>query len=346
MANISKYEEANIHEFTKVIARHAFQFLNGRINKIVRARRIVFSKERAVDVGINNIIVASSAHGIIRVNVDFVLEINRFNKRRGIPPMSVETAILMIIGNIAHELSHCDQRNQVIAGDEQTNVFTTTELDPELIAEIANDVRTAMWLEAHEKEIQEEFNISIKMSTFRKNSLYLQINRKLGNPVDLHHWIPLKDSFEGFILSFGDLIGVKEIEKFIEYLKKKGIKNFSLVHTITQKEPIQYDFGDFEEIHKSKFLTDAMMDMLIDEIFIHTPIFVSYMEIEKDEATFYILKSRKKFKCNSYSDGIPDNVSRAFGSLSTLPKNTSKKVLKFFDDPMLLDISEMDDEIA
>lgn len=346
MVNISKYDEENIHEFTKIIARHAFEYLNGKVNKIVKARRLVFSIERAVDVGINNIIIASSAHGIIRVNVDFVLELNRFYQRNGLPPMDVDTAICVIVGNIAHELSHCDQRVRVVAGETQTNVFTTTELDNEMIEEISNDIRTANWLEAHEDEIQKEFGISVKMSTYRENSLYLKLNKSLGNPVNIHHWIPMKDSFEAFLLSLGDLVGIKDIEKFVEYMKKKGIKNFSLVHTIISKEPLQYNFGDFERIHRSEALTSALMEMLIDEIFIHKPVFVTYMEIEKDEVTFYILKSKKHSIHNTSFDGIPDNVSSAFASLSTLPKRTSKKILKFFKNPMLIDIGEMKDEIA
>lgn len=330
MVNTIEYEEDFIHEFTKTIARHAFEFLNGRINKVVRARHLVFTMERAVDVGTNFIIVGSSMYGIITMNTDFLLECNRLNIRKGSAPLSADSATMMIVGHIAHELSHCDQKLSLNVNPDKS-VFIDEELTTVLINEIANELRTVKWLTEHEKEIQKEFGIKSKATQYSTNSVYLKKNEELGNPITIQNWIPYNNVFEAFIRALGDIIGLKDgnkVEKFIEYLKSKGIRNFALVHNINLKNAYEYNFGDFERIKNSEYLSNAMLDILIDEILIHTPSFMTYMEIEKHKATFYVLKSKTRPK-KDFS-GVPDNVSTGFYSIHALPSDLDKKIRKFF----------------
>jgi glycosyltransferase involved in cell wall biosynthesis len=124
-----------VYEYTKMVARHAYNFANGRINPTIKAKYLKFSLERDIDIGINRTVMGSSIPGgVIFINIDSLKEVNSCRMRNGLGGLDEEKALGLIVGVVFHELSHCEQNIKLLT---QSKKDKTT---PEIFFEKADEV--------------------------------------------------------------------------------------------------------------------------------------------------------------------------------------------------------------
>lgn len=328
-----------IYEYTKIIARHAFEFMNGRINPTIRARGIKFSLERDIDIGINQIVSGSSVTGIVYVNIDCLKEVNNALIRKGSKGLSESKALGFVVGVIAHELSHCEQNISMFMSleNDKTQVHKMfdefndvesgkkNEIDIPTRIEIANELHTIEWLDAHFDEIKKEFP-GIDLSYYKLTSSYLLLNEKCNNPVKLSDYHTFKSPYQAFLSLLSSVMGINNIEKLIELFNEQGIHNFYMIHDINKvhggKNRVNmYWLGSIKSLEQSDSICDALIDTILEEIILPQPFFTSGYAMHEDTSgttvSFIMLSMNGKHVYGNSK--FPDNISTLFKAIRTIP---------------------------
>jgi hypothetical protein len=320
--------------------------MNGKINPTIKSKRLVFSMERDVDLGINNIIAGSSITGAVYVNIDCLKEANSNLLRNGEPGLSEPQALGYLVCVIAHELSHCEQNISLFCTEkgsdtEPKKIFgklsnirkgKRIDIDIPTKIEIANELNTIKWLTDHKAEIEREFK-GIDISYYIDSSVYLYMNKKLGNPITLADYHTYKSNYQAFINFLGSIMGIRDMNKFIQLCHERDIHDFYVQHDINReyngKNRINmYWLGDMKTLEESESLCSALIETLLDEVVLRHPFFVSGFVIDENESGYSLAFSMLSLSGMKVygNEKFPDNISTIFRVVRTIPE--------WFDDDM------------
>lgn len=334
-----------VYEYTKMVARHAYNFANGRINPTIKAKYLKFSLERDIDIGINRTVMGSSIPGgVIFINIDSLKEINSCRIRNGLTGLDEEKALGLIVGVVFHELSHCEQNIKLLTQnrEEKTQpeiIFEKADdvmngkeivLDDNLRMEIANELHTVWWIEENRKEIEKEFT-GIDIDYYYEYSTYLTLNNHLKNPLTINEYHPYTSYYTVLLNLISSVMGIEDIEKFIKLCNKQGITKFRMNHDINKEYGGKnryntYELGNITILKESEWVCSAIIDMILDEIVLPRPSFISAYTREKNVLVFQVIsRNGKKIYGNR---SFPDNITTIFEVIRVAPKWFTEKMMK------------------
>ena len=216
----------------KYFALEVFDYLNGKINKKVPARRIEFFKDRDVEFGFDNSSSPEITSAVVHANTvkfdpNAIIDMDRLSRINLGKSMTYEQFTGLIIQIIAHELSHLDQDIDQIK-------FCEDE-DYQYFIEITNELRTLKWIKSHYRKMIKIFDVKFDYKWAFDKSAYLKINDVNGLGYKASDYIAVPDIhtklFNDMNVIFScDMVGILQeaIEKGvvdlqISYVREKDL---------------------------------------------------------------------------------------------------------------------------
>jgi hypothetical protein len=99
-----------------------------------------------------------------------------------------------------------------------------------------------------------------------------------------------------------------------------------------------YWLGDLRAIEKSDSLCNSFSDMLINEVILQRPMYISGFALDEETNSLSMVMTRMKDELVYGNKNFPDNISTLFKTIHTVPSWFTKKMIKCLDSkPKVID---------